>query len=70
MLMRDERRAGKAEGKIEGRTECILELLEDLGIVSEELQTTIMNEKDLSVLRNWTKLAAKADSLEQFVQEM
>lgn len=74
LLMQDERRAGRAEGRIEGRTEghaeSILLLLRGIGSVSEELHAKIMKEKDLNTLRNWLKLAAKADSIEQFMREM
>ena len=61
MLM-DERREGKAES--------IIELLEDLGVLSEDLRNRIMEETDLSVLKKWLKLAAKAESLEQFTSAM
>ena len=59
-----------AEGKAEGKAEAIMELLEELGSISEELQSKIMNETDLAVLTRWHKLAAKAESIEQFVQSM
>lgn len=65
MLM-DERREGKAEGKAED----ILVLLEDIGILSDDIRDKIMNETDLSVLKRWLKLAAKAESIEQFINEM
>ncbi|MBQ8802261.1 MAG: hypothetical protein IJZ53_01310 [Tyzzerella sp.] len=54
----------------EGRTELLLELLKDLGTVSEELQQRIMNEKNLDILKKWNKLAVKAESMEQFLREM
>lgn len=66
LLMRDERRAGKAEGQ----AEFVLELLENLGTISDELRTRITTEKNLALLSRWHKLAAKAESLEQFIQEM
>lgn len=65
-LLKDER----AEGKAEGKAENVLELLQELGVVSEELQNRIMNEKDLTVLTKWIKLAAKAVSIEEFVGKM
>lgn len=70
LLLRDERVAGRAEGRAEGRAVSILELLEELGEVSEELRTRIMQETDVSVLASWIKLAAKSESVEQFMQNM
>ncbi|MBQ9135223.1 MAG: hypothetical protein IJX66_03900 [Lachnospiraceae bacterium] len=61
-MLREERTAGKAE--------FVLELLYDLGAVSEELETQIMNEQKLDVLSRWHKLAAKSDSIEQFLENM
>lgn len=66
LLLKDER----AEGKAEGKAEDVLELLEELGTVSDELREKIMNETDLKVLTKWLKMAAKADSLEQFLKDM
>lgn len=66
LLMQDERRAGRAEEQ----RESILLFLTDLGSVSEELHAKIAKEKDLNTLRNWLKLASKADSIEQFMREM
>lgn len=66
LLIRDERRAGKAEGQ----AEFILQLLEEFGPIPSDLQIKIMSEKNLSVLRTWFKLASNAESLEQFIQEM
>ena len=74
LLMKDEFKAGKAEGKVEGKAEGkaedILELLEELGTVDAELETKIRSEKNIETLSSWLKLAAKADSIEQFVAEM
>lgn len=64
------RQEGYMEGKAEGKAEAILELLEELGDVPEELRARVFNEKDLQQLKNWHKLAAKAESLEQFMKEM
>lgn len=66
LLLEDERWDGKAEGK----AECILDLLVELGTVPAELHDRIMSEKDLDILANWFKQAAKAESLEQFMQRM
>ena len=64
------RQEGYIEGKAEGKAEDILELLKDLGNIPKELQERILREKDLQQLKRWHKLAAKAETLEQFMKEM
>ena len=66
LMLKDERKAGKIEGKIE----ALLELLEELSVVPENLRKTIMEETDLSTLKKWLKLAAKSSSIEQFMENM
>ena len=74
LMLQDERREGRAEGleagRLEGKVEEIVSFLEDLSVVPEELREKIESEKDLSVLKRWLRLAAKADSIEQFISEM
>ena len=48
----------------------ILELLEDCGEVSEELKNKIKVQTDKETLRRWHKLAARAESLEEFKTKM
>ena len=50
--------------------EYILELLEDCGEVSEELKNKIKVQTDKETLRRWHKLAARAESLEEFEAKM
>ena len=50
--------------------EYILELLEDCGEVSEELKNKIKVQTDKETLRRWHKLAARAESLEEFETKM
>ena len=57
-------------GKAEGKAESILEILSELGEMSVELKEQILSQNDLRILKEWVKLAAKADSLEQFIREM
>ena len=66
LLMRDERKAGR----IEGLRESILEFLSEMGAIPCVLQETILQANDLEQLRRWVKLAAKVDSIEQFMREM
>ena len=70
LLMQDERRAGRKEGRIEARKESILDILSEKGVVSDELQEKILQEQDLDQLKEWTRLAARVDSIEQFITEM
>jgi hypothetical protein len=56
--------------KAEAKQESILELLEDYGEVSDELKSIISNQKDFQMLKNWMKLAAKANSIEEFETEI
>ena len=60
------REKGMTEGKIEGRAESILELLEMKGPVTEELQNRIRSQKNLEQLEQWFRIAVKSDSVEEF----
>ena len=64
-MLREERR----EGRVQGKAEEIISFLTDLGFVPEELSQKILKEKDLSLLSGYLKLAARAESLEQFRKE-
>lgn len=66
-FVRDEGIAiGRAQGKAEGRAEDILELLADLGEVSDELRSKIMRQKDMNILSAWHRLAARCRMVEEF----
>jgi predicted transposase YdaD len=67
---RKERREGKIEGKIEGRIEDILEWLDQIGNVPEELEQHIKAQKDVDTLRTWLKWAARAESVEEFIDKV
>ena len=70
MILREMLRDERAEGKAEGKAEDILVLLQEIGTVSERLQERIINEKDLSTLLKWLKLAAKSETIQQFEDNM
>ena len=57
---------GKVEGIRLGTVNNIMEFLEDLGEIPETLKSKIMQEERPDVLRRWLKLAAKAETIEQF----
>ena len=44
----------------------IFDLLSDYGQTPEDLKEQINSQKDISILRQWHKLAAKSDSIEDF----
>ena len=66
MIARDEH----AAGKIEGKREDILEVLNELGSVSEELILRIRQEKDLNRLTKILKLAIAAESIVAFEKQV
>ena len=59
---------GRAKGKVEDRAEAVIELLEDLGELSDSLKICIMEQTDLELLKKWLKAAARAKSIEEFEQ--
>ena len=73
-MLRDERAEGKAEGKAEGIAEAVLEMLlelmKDLGEIPDELRNRITSEKDLETLKKWHRLAARSESLDEFLEKM
>lgn len=73
-MLRDERAEGKAEGIAEGKTEAVLEMLlelmNDLGEIPDELRNRIASEKDLETLKKWHRLAARSESLDEFLKKM
>ena len=66
----DGNKAGKVKGRVMGRAESILEILEELGTVPEELRRRLLEETDLQRLKNWLKEAIKAASIEDFAENM
>lgn len=49
-----------------GKAASILELLEETGKVSEQLKQKILAQHDSETLSKWLKLAAKAETIEEF----
>ncbi|GFI57642.1 hypothetical protein IMSAG025_01082 [Muribaculaceae bacterium] len=73
-MIKDAKEEGRIEGNIEGRirgkAEDIFALLEELGVIPEDVKERIMEQKDMSILNNWLKMAAKADNMDMFVSRM
>ena len=68
-MMGDERKAGREEGVLLAKRASIFELLEDMGTISEELEVRIHELSDEEQLKVLHKLAAKAESIEDFEEE-
>jgi hypothetical protein len=70
VALKKERRKERREGRIEGRIEAILELLDQIGNVSEGLEQHIKAQKDIDTLRTWLKWAARAETIEEFMEKI
>ena len=57
---------GIRQGIEQGKAASILELLEETGKVSEQLRQKILDQHDSEILSKWLKLAAKAETIEEF----
>ena len=67
--MQETRRVSREEGKIESSIEYILELLEDIADVPSSLREQIEAQTDLDILKQWRKLAAKCEIIEEFQEK-
>ena len=65
-----ERRDAAKEASQEARVQSILELLEDYGEVPQELKDYLNAQTNLSVLKEWHKLAAHTSDIEAFMDEI
>lgn len=63
---REGQREGEKAGLRRGKREAIFELLEEYGEVPEKIKKQIVKEEDMEILKIWHKLAAKAESMEDF----
>ena len=62
--------AGRAEGEITATQDNILELLEDVGEISEDLEKKIRDERNVDTLKRWLKMASRAESVDDFMQRV
>ena len=67
--VQETRRISKEEGVILGKAEIVLSFLSDLGDISESLKERILSEKDPDLLTTWSKAAAKASSIDEFISQ-
>lgn len=70
MTLKELIRVEREEGQIDLLLSMIEELLSQKGEISTELSERIAAQKDLNILKNWVKVAATVDSIEQFIQNM
>lgn len=66
--VQETRRVSRLEGKTEGRAEAVLILLEEVGMVPEELRKSILQETSEEKLKQWLKLAAKTADISEFIK--
>ncbi len=59
----------RAEERAAGERNLLIKILSDLGPVSKELQSAIQNSDD-ATLKQWTKLASKAESMQEFLEQI
>ncbi|WP_343248636.1 3-isopropylmalate dehydrogenase [Diplocloster hominis] len=69
-LFADELKERENMGIEQGKADSVLELLGELGPVPEQLRVRITSQSDGSVLSAWLKLAARANSIEEFVERI
>lgn len=70
MIFEEMLREERSEGKAEGKADAILELLSDLGGISEELRRRIIGEKNQQMLNQMLRAAASADSMDMFTEKI
>lgn len=59
----------REEGKAEGKAEDILQLLAGKGEIPDELPGVIRGQHDMDTLTGWLLTAARAESVEDFVEQ-
>ena len=69
-LMNRQKSEGFAEGELKGKLEAICLLLSELGELPDEVRAKLEAEADPEKLAIWLKLAAKAESINAFVEQM
>ena len=65
-MMREEERT---EGRAEGRLETFMGILHDLGEIPPEILERA-RVLDAETLKQWTKLASRAESMQKFLEQI
>ena len=63
-------RKGIEVGKIEESKKSIVDFLSDIGLVNEGVMNIIEKENNLDILRMWNKIAARSNSIEEFIEKI
>ena len=73
-MLKEERAAGFAKGRAEGRIaeskETLLLFLQNLGTVPKVLSDQIEEQGDLDVLKEWIRMAFQSKSVEEFAKKI
>ena len=64
------RERGGEQGGILGVEDGGIVLLDDIGEVSETLKAKIRKEENRDILKNWLKLSAKAETIDEFEKKI
>lgn len=71
MLWKEMIKEEREEGRLEGITEILFEILDDLpGKVSDELENLIWEESDPDVLKGYVRLATKTSTADEFEKQV
>lgn len=63
------RREGMEEGQIRAYIDAILDFLSETGKIPDNLRAVIEEEKNIQLLKSWTRQAARVGSVEEFVEK-
>ena len=69
LLLKDEREAGRQEG-LKATKEMLQMTLETFGQLPDSLLEVLQEQKDIEVIKDWMKIALKAQSLDDFISKM
>ena len=61
---------GEAAGKIAGKKEILLEILEEKGEITGLLKKKIHDQNDMTILKSWIQKACMTDSVEEFENDI
>jgi predicted transposase/invertase (TIGR01784 family) len=61
---------GREQGAILARKEDIIDNLKDIDTISEDIVAIIDNQKDIEILKKWSKISARVDSLSEFKEKI
>ena len=61
---------GEAAGKIAGKKEVLLEILEEKGEITGLLKKKIHDQNDMTILKSWIQKACMTDSIEEFENDI